>query len=715
MTPFRDDLWNLPRWMYPFHWVLVILCGVLVVYGLWRRVRLWRMGRTAMRTDQVGKRIGGLLLYGLGQRRILAQPYPGLMHGLIFYSFLAFFIATSLVGIQMDAGFLILKGSFYLIFEMVVNAFALLFLLGLGLAAFRRYVVKPDRLNIRQDDALILGALTFIALTGLSLEVMRLRGQQPAWAQWSWLGNAIAGILGPPPEKPPAVYPYVWWAHQLTTFGLVATLPYTKFLHIVTAPTNIFLRRLDTPGAIPKIEDMEETEEPLGVGSIEQFTWKQLLDGDACTECGRCQAACPAYAAGQPLSPKTLVMDLRDRMSEYPGKLWRWQEPIVAVVPLLRRLALGSSEPPERELMGDDQGSAVLLDETLWSCTTCRACEQECPVFIEQVSEIVSMRRYLALEEGRLPDTLTQALRNTERQGNPWGQPRHQRAEWAAGLDVPVMADVEKVDVLYWVGCAGSYDPRNQKVSQAMVKILRAASVDFAILGEEESCNAEWARRAGEEYLYQMQAEQNVETLKQYKFNRIVTQCPHCYNTLKNEYPQFDGQWEVVHHSQFIEDLVNTGKLQLNGHWGGGQVTFHDSCYLGRYNQIYDAPRQVLGSLHGLQLAELNRSRERGFCCGGGGACMWMEHEAGQRINELRVDEIQELGSELAAVACPFCLIMLDECVTGRNAHDSLALKDIAEVIAEALQPSAYPPYHAASRWGHVLAAVWLTGGTRPG
>jgi Fe-S oxidoreductase/nitrate reductase gamma subunit len=685
MTPFRQDLWNLPGWLYPIHWAVVVFCGALVVYGLWRRVRLWRMGGPAARTDQVGRRMGGLLLYALGQRRVLSQPYPGLMHGLIFYGFVAFFIATSLVGIQLDAGIIILKGSFYLYFELVVNAFALLFLIGLGLAAFRRYLLRPDRLNIRRDDAFILGTLTFIALTGLSLEVMRLRSQQPPWASWSWLGNAIAGLLGPPPDRPPATYPYIWEAHQLAVFALIATLPYTKFLHIVTAPTNIYLRRLDAPGALPKIEDLEQTEDPLGVGSIEQFTWKQLLDGDACTECGRCQAACPAYAAGQPLSPKKLVMDLRDRTSEYPGALWRWQVPIVERVPLLQRLALGSGEPEERELVGSDPSSAVILDETLWSCTTCRACEQECPVFIEQVGEIVGMRRYLALEQGRLPDTLAQALRNTERQGNPWGQPRHQRAEWAAGLEVPIMADVGEADVLYWVGCAGSYDPRNQKVSQAMVQILRAAGVDFAILGEEESCNAEWARRAGEEYLYQMQATENVETLKQYTFRRIVTQCPHCYNTLKNEYPQFGGEWQVVHHSQFIEELIATGKLKLTGRWDGGPVTFHDSCYLGRYNRVYDAPRQALAALPGLHLTEMVHSRERGFCCGGGGACMWMEHEVGQRINDVRMDEIQGVSPDLVAVACPFCLIMLQEAAGSRGPEVPLALQDIAEVVASGL------------------------------
>jgi Fe-S oxidoreductase/nitrate reductase gamma subunit len=680
MTPFRDDLWNLPPWLYPLHWALVILCGALVVYGLWRRVRLWRMGQPAQRTDRVGRRVGGLLLYALGQRRVLAQPYPGLMHGLIFYGFVVFFIATSLVGIQLDAGVLILSGGFYLGFEAVVNLFSLLFLIGLGLAGLRRYVLRPERLNIRRDDAFILGILAFVALTGLTLEVLRLRGQNPAWAHWSWLGNAIARLFGPPPAHPAALYPVIWEVHQLAVFALIATLPFTKFKHIVVSPTNIFFRHLGAPGTLPKIENIEEAEGSLGVGSIQQLTWKQLLDGDACTECGRCQAACPAYAAQQPLSPKKLVMDMRDRMAEYPGALWSWQKPLVQALPFLRRLALGSGTPAEKELVGE-----VIRDETLWACTTCRACEQECPVFIEQVSSIVGMRRHAVLEQGRLPDTLAQALRNTERQGNPWGQPRHKRAAWAEGLDVPLMADVGQADVLFWVGCAGSYDPRNQKVSQAMVRILRAASVDFAILGEEESCNAEWARRAGEEYLYQVQAGQNVETLKQYRFERIVAQCPHCFNTLRNEYPQFGGQWEVVHHSQFIQELLAAGRLRLQGQWTGGSACYHDSCYLGRYNGVYDAPRQVLSSLAGLDLAELERSRQRGFCCGGGGASLWMEHEPGRRINDVRVDEILRLRPELIAVACPFCLIMLSEVVTGRGLAESLALRDIAEVVAGAL------------------------------
>jgi Fe-S oxidoreductase/nitrate reductase gamma subunit len=693
MTPYRVNLWDLPPWVYPIHWTVVVICGALVVYGLWRRIRLWRMGRPADRTGQIGRRIGGLLLYGLGQRRILAQPYPGLIHGLIFYGFVVFFIATSLVGIEMDAGIPVLKGDFYLGFEVVVNLFTLLFVAGLGLAAFRRYAQRPDRLNIKRDDALVLGLLAFIALTGLILEVMRLRGQDPPWAGWSWLGDSIARAFGPPPAMPPAIYPYLWWVHQLASFVLIATLPYTKFLHIVTSPTNVFLRRLDAPGAIPLIEDIETTDEPLGVGAVGQFTWKQLLDGDACTECGRCQDACPAYAANQPLSPKKLVMDYRDRMGEYPGALWKWQKPIVERLPFLRPLALGSGEPPDRALIAPGGQPGVIMDETLWACTTCRACERECPVFIEQVSEIVGMRRHLTLEEGRLPDTLVQALRNTERQGNPWGQPRHQRAAWTAGLDVPLMAEVGQADVLYWVGCAGSYDPRNQKVSQAMVKIFQTAGVNFAILGEEETCNAEWARRAGEEYLYQMQAQQNVEVLKQYKFKRIVTQCPHCFNTLKNEYPQFGvagrhgggDEWRVVHHSQYIQELIATGQLKVKGRWNGGRVTYHDSCYLGRYNEVYDPPRQVLKALPGLEIAEMRRSRAQGFCCGGGGACMWMEHEAGQRVNDVRMDEIQALDPALTAVACPFCLIMLGEVATRRDLDASMGLKDIAEVVAGAL------------------------------
>lgn len=331
--------------------------------GLWSmgRIRLWRMGRPVVRTDQAGRRIGGLLLYALGQRRVLSQAYSGLMHGLIFYGFVAFFIATSLVGIQLDAGVLILKGDFYLGFELAVNAFTLLFLCGLGLAAIRRYIRRPERLNLRRDDAWVLGALAFIAVTGLSLEVLRLRGQQPAWAHWSWLGHAIARVFGPPPAEPAAIYPYVWWAHQLAVFGLIATLPYTEFLHLVTAPLNIYLRRLDAPGAIPAIEAIEETEAPLGAGSIEQLTWKQLLDGDACTECGRCQDVCPAYAAGQPLSPKGLVMDLRDHMSGFPGALEvagadRRQDSPLATAGLGHRRSPGESVGRPRLAVGGHPG-----------------------------------------------------------------------------------------------------------------------------------------------------------------------------------------------------------------------------------------------------------------------------------------------------------------------------------------------------------------------
>ena len=693
MQPFRADLWYLPQWAEPVHWALVILCGFVVAYGLWTRVRLWRIGRPALRTDHLGRRLGGLLLYALGQRRVLAQAYPGLMHGLIFYGFFAFFIGTSLVGVQLDLGIPFLRGGFYLWFEAVLNAFMLLFLLGLALAAFRRYILRPQRINIRRDDALILGLLAFIALTGLWIEVLRLRGQQPTWAAWSWLGNALAHLFGPAKALPPPLYPWVYWIHQLAVFGLVASLPYTKFRHVVTAPLNILFRRLDPPGALPKIENIEEAEWPLGAGSIDCLTWKQLLDTDACTECGRCQDACPAHAAGQPLSPKKLVIDLRDRMAEYPGALWRWQEPIVKALPWLRRLALGSGTAAEKSLVGD-----VIHDETLWSCTTCRACEQECPVFIEPVSDIVEMRRHLAMEEGRLPDSLAGALRSTERQGNPWGQARHQRADWAAGLDVPLMSGSGKADVLFWVGCAGSYDPRNQKVSRALVQIMRAAGVDFAILGQEESCNAEWTRRAGEEYLYQQQAQQNVETLRQYQFKRIVTACPHCFNTLKNEYPQFlspdfgsladsrslVGGWEVLHHSQLIQELLAAGRIRPK-QGAALRAAYHDSCYLGRYNGVYTAPRQALASIPGLRLAELSRSRERGFCCGGGGGSMWMEQEADKRVNAVRLDEVARLNPALLATACPFCLIMLGEALAARPQAGTTQLQDIAEVVAAAL------------------------------
>jgi Fe-S oxidoreductase len=469
----------------------------------------------------------------------------------------------------------------------------------------------------------------------------------------------------------------LWLAHFSLVGVFFITLPQdTLFLHLVTSPLNIFFSELDRPrGALAPIEDIEETE-VLGVGELREFTWKTLLDGDACTECGRCQAACPAHLVGHPLNPKQVILDIRDHLwTEGPGLL--------------------AGTEGRAALIGD-----VLQEETLWACTTCYACVRECPVLIEHVDAIVAMRRHLTLIQGKPYGTLQQALIQAERTGNPWGQPPTDRFAWARnlpeGLDVPLMAHRKAVDVLYWVGCAGSFDPNGQRTTLAMIRILKAAGVDFAVLGDEEFCNCEWARRAGNEYLYQLVAEQNLGTMKRYRFNRILTQCPHCFNTFENEYPQFGGDFQVVHHSQFIAELIGSGRLRLNRELDQ-RVTFHDSCYLGRYNDIYDAPRAAL-RVTGVNVVEMARSRDKGLCCGGGGAHAWFELEDSgvtsahkrsgsgfEQIQEIRLEEALSQNAETVAAACPFCVLMLDSAAQSKGVTEQIRVRDIAEFVAEAL------------------------------
>ncbi|MGC8780290.1 MAG: (Fe-S)-binding protein, partial [Anaerolineae bacterium] len=439
----------------------------------------------------------------------------------------------------------------------------------------------------------------------------------------------------------------------------LATLPWTNLMHIFTSAVNVFVAPFRERGALSPIRDLEQAER-LGVSALSDFPWPRLVNVDACTECGRCQAVCPAHAAGQPLNPKKLVLDLRAALGQRMGTDQRM-------------------EGPGRKLVGE-----VIRQETLWSCTTCYACVYECPVLIEHVDDIVDMRRYLALAQGDIPSSLATTLTNIERAGNPWKQPRRKRSAWTQGLDfpVPLMRDKGEADVLWWVGCAGAYDPRNQKVTRALARILHAAGVDFAILGEEEQCTGDAARRGGNEYLFQTLAQANIEVLNQYKFNVILTQCPHCFNTLQHEYPQFGGRYRVVHHTQYIEQLLRGGRLKLQA-GRDGAVAFHDPCYLGRYNDIYDPPRALLAAA-GKVPARLPQSRDLAMCCGGGGARVWMEDESEVRINHNRLRQLQATGAAEVGVACPFCMIMLAD-AAGAVGAEGLAIRDVAEIVADAL------------------------------
>jgi Fe-S oxidoreductase len=408
-----------------------------------------------------------------------------------------------------------------------------------------------------------------------------------------------------------------------------------------------------------------ETAETFGVAKVEDFTWKQLLDVDACTRCGRCQDVCPAYSSGKPLSPKKMTQDIKAHWLEEAPRL------------------LGASSKREnpgdngRALIGD-----VVTEDEIWACTTCRACQEVCPVCVEHIDKVIDLRRNLVLEQAVIPETAEGALRSIQDRGHPWRGTTLTRTDWAEGLDIKILADDSDIDILYWVGCTEALEDRSMKIAQAVGKLLKLAGVKVGILGVEESCCGEPARRLGNEYLFQIQAAKNIELLKNYGVKKIVTACPHCYNTIKNEYPQFGGEFEVIHHTQFIANLLEEGKLRIiKG--SSGVITYHDSCYLGRYNDIYEPPRQILNSMSDATVVEMERNRERSFCCGGGGGRMWLEEKIGERISEMRIVEVIEAKAQIMATACPFCLQMFDDAIKAKAVEESLKVMDIAELIAE--------------------------------
>jgi Fe-S oxidoreductase/nitrate reductase gamma subunit len=620
-------------------------------------VMLWRQGLPEDRLDRIPERLGLVATHALGQVRTLSQAYPGVMHAIMFWGFLALFMGTVLATIDWDIalplfGYKLLKGDFYLFYETVLDLFGLFFVVGLGMALWRRFVTRPARIEPSARFAWALALLLVINVTGFVMEACRLAVVEPWWAPWSPVGYALGRAfvaIGLGPGALRAIHLATWVFHAAIALVFIAIIPYSYFVHLITTPLNIFFSKLGPRGAIPEIKNIEEAES-LGVSKLEEFSWKRRLDFDACVECGRCQAACPAYMSGTALSPKQIIVKLKRHM--------------------------------HGELPGPIHGELIKADE-LWACTTCMACVQECPAFIDIVDTIIDLRRYLTLSEGALPSTAPQSLQNIQRAGNPWGLPAGERLAWAQGLDVPLMEPGREVEYLYWVGCSASYDRRNQSIARAMVKILKAAGVSFGVMSEER-CHAEVGRRLGEEYLYQTVAQETVETIKQYRFRKVITHCPHCFNTIKNEYPQFGGTYEVLHHSQVIQTLIEEGRIKPTKPLDAS-VAFHDSCYLGRYNGIFDAPRNVAKAVPGLRVVELPRNRERGLCCGGGGGHMWMEVKAEKRVNLIRVEEALDAKVNMVATGCPFCLAMIDLGRKVKGAEETLAVKDVSELVAESL------------------------------
>ncbi len=657
--PTREIYWNVPGygWLY----LLFVVALVVFSYGVYRRVRLWRMGKPEERFDQPVRRLWHLFIDGLLQRAVVGELYPGVMHAAIFFGFVVLFIGTILVLLQADFGLQILHGRFYLYYSLVLDLFGVVFILGLLMALFRRYVLRAQRLNNRADDAVLLAMLLLVGVSGFFIEASRLAVTQPPWRAWSPVGNWLASFLAPMAEADKlGMHRLLWWGHLVVSMGFVAYLPYSKLFHIFVSPANIYFGTLGPRGELLPID--LEASESFGVSRMDEFTWKQLFDLDACTSCGRCQDVCPAHATGKPLSPKQLILDLRAQM-EIAGKVKGNGGQGQEVMPLL--------------------GGAI-AEDVVWSCTTCLACQVHCPVAVEHVRKIVDMRRALVLMEARFPQELNLAFRGLETNANPWGISSATRSAWAEGLGVPTIQERPEAEYLWFVGCAGSFDDRAVKVSRALARVLETAGVSFAILGVEEACCGDPARRAGNEYVSMTLMQQNVELFARYGVKKVLTACPHCYNVLKNEYRQFGGNYQVVHHSELLAQLLAQGRLRM-ARAAQSQVALHDSCFLGRYNGIYEQPREVLRAVAGGGVRELPRRRQRSFCCGAGGARMWMEENLGTRINHARVEEALATGAPTVAVACPFCLVMLDDGVKDRGAEEKVRVLDIAQILEQAL------------------------------
>ena len=628
---------------------------------------------------------------GVWMRTLMRDPAAGVMHSCIYFGFLVLLMATILLEVdhQLPESLKFLHGRTYQAYSLISDAFGVVFVVGIVWAIVRRYVQRPYRIRIKTkpEDAAILAMFLAIGVTGFLTEALRLAlAGRPDFEQWSIVGYPLSDLFdGWSAGAIQDAHRWLWVLHFAAFLAFLVMLPTTKLRHMVTSPMNMYLRDKDRPkGAMKPLPNLMETElDSFGAAVIEDFTWKQLFDTDACTICGRCTSVCPAHATGKPLDPREIVLKVGEVMA-----------------------ATGSPKvsPPvgtDREIT-IEAGSLFerISSEELWACTTCKACDEICPVNIEILDKILDMRRYKSLMESDFPTELGNTYRAMENSANVYGMNQGDRGEWAEsleGVEIVEASSPFEHEYLMWVGCAGSFDDRNKKTSRALAKLMQRAGLDFAILGPSELCTGDSARRSGNEYVFQMLAMQNIEALDGMGVTKIVTQCPHCFNTLKNEYPQYGGSYEVIHHSQLLEQLVADGRLPLAGASLSERVTYHDSCYLGRHNDVYLAPRNVIGSLGGVEIVEMPRNGTRGMCCGAGGARMWMEESIGTKVNTERSREAVATGATRIAVACPFCYVMMDDGVKGQGKEEEVLVQDISEILQEALEaePSTAAPVTA--------------------
>ncbi|RDV39028.1 (Fe-S)-binding protein [Bradymonadaceae bacterium TMQ3] len=668
-------------------WFRVVLgICVLVGFGFAARTVYWLLryvaaGQGDLKTSQIPERIKGIITQVLGQARVIAEP-AGVLHLFIFWGFLILQLETleyiarafkwdfHLSAFIGRAGY---NGALFM-----QDVFGFLVLVAILMSAFRRYVIRPKHSLQSVDGAVIIALIASLMITkfianGAEIAFISVENQahDAQWTPVALFTSTILQSLGASPQSEGMfwIYHVSYWLHIGIVVAFANYIPFGKHLHLIGAIPNIFFRKLEPSGALYPIDMEDENVESFGAARVEDLRWKQLLDTYACTECGRCEHYCPAYNTGKALNPMAVIHNIKEHLREKGVAAIRGNNPEAA-----------EEFPP---LAG-----GIITKEELWACTTCGACVANCPVYIEHVDTIVDMRRYLALMESDFSAEVGRTFRNMENNSNPWGISSSYRADWAEGLDIPLMSEMTSApDYLFFVGCAGSFDDRQKKVTQAFAKILRSAGVSVAILGPEEACTGDPARRIGNEYLYWMLATQNIETMNSYGVTKIITTCPHCFHTIGKEYPQLGGHYEVLHHTALLNELIQHQRIQLKPS-ATMKVTYHDSCYIGRWDNSYSNPREVLQSVPGVVMQEMDLNKKQSFCCGAGGGRMWMEETEGKRVNIERTDQALATTPDAIAVNCPFCLTMFDDGLKNRGA-DEVKLLDLAEIIAENLVENA--------------------------
>lgn len=685
----RLDFWNIGYPLGALVYLTALISVVAIAWALWNRSKYWRLGRANPDIGSWRIRIKAglrtLLVDSAAHRKFVKhETYPGLMHFLIFWGILLLLVATSIDAVEFNAekyfGWHLPTREISLQLELIWDIAGLMLIAGIAMAAYRRYVIRPSRLNTMLENSVLLGLLFGQAFSGFVLQSFRMAAtelepssdlysvESSYWSPFSYvIALGIRG-MGFSVQAMESSHFVLWWAHAalMTLTFVYAAWRFGPLMHIFVSPLNLLLRSSVTrpKGALRPILDMDNIE-VFGARDITDLTSKQLLDFDSCTNCGRCQDQCPAWLSGKPLSPRQLIQDAKSYMMER--------------APILIRDGKNAS-PPDTNLVGQ-----VITPEVLWSCTSCRACMEACPVSIEHIDTIIDMRRYLTMEEASIPQTAMDALNSIEQRGHPWRGTQATRTDWMEGTGSLTMADDPEHEILLWIGCTSALDGRGQQVARAMASVLKLAGINYRVLGAEENCTGDPARRLGNEYLYQIMAEQNIEILNNYGVRKVLTLCPHCFNTIKNEYPQFGGNFEVVHYTEYVAELLRENKIKPRKAIPMS-IAYHDSCYLGRHNEIYDPPREIVEAIPGLQLIEMgkDRCRERGFCCGAGGGRMWMDEE-GTKVNHIRTDHFIETSADAVGVSCPFCLQMMEEGIGSKGLGSEKSAKDLLELLAESL------------------------------